>query len=120
MGKRRASERVPSSASPHGLCVKKCNPITLRASLAAAMADVLLTHEALDDIGRLPHEVRRRVDALLVRLRAWPVISGARPLRGELAGAYRMRTGDYRVQFRAHGPTVIVEKIGHRDGFYEA
>jgi len=30
-----------------------------------------------------------------------------------------MRTGDYRVQFRIRGETVTVEKIGHRDGFYE-
>ncbi len=31
----------------------------------------------------------------------------------------RVRTGDYRVQFRAEGESIIVEKIGHRDGFYE-
>jgi mRNA-degrading endonuclease RelE of RelBE toxin-antitoxin system len=30
-----------------------------------------------------------------------------------------MRTGDYRVQFRVAGKTVTVEKIGHRDGFYD-
>jgi len=30
-----------------------------------------------------------------------------------------MRTGDYRVQFDVEGETVIVEKIGHRDGFYD-
>jgi hypothetical protein len=29
-----------------------------------------------------------------------------------------MRTGDYRVQFRLEGGTVV-ERIGHRDGFYE-
>lgn len=36
-----------------------------------------------------------------------------------MAGRYRMRTGDYRVQFYAAGGCVIVEKIGHRDRFYE-
>ncbi|MBI3462039.1 MAG: type II toxin-antitoxin system RelE/ParE family toxin, partial [Planctomycetes bacterium] len=35
------------------------------------------------------------------------------------AGRWRMRTGDYRLQFRAQGETVVVERIGHRDGFYE-
>ncbi|NOS99625.1 MAG: hypothetical protein HOP29_03260 [Phycisphaerales bacterium] len=30
-----------------------------------------------------------------------------------------MRTGDYRVQFRVAGETVVVERIGHRDGFYD-
>jgi mRNA-degrading endonuclease RelE of RelBE toxin-antitoxin system len=29
-----------------------------------------------------------------------------------------MRTGDFRLQFRVEGETVIVEKIGHRDRFY--
>jgi hypothetical protein len=69
---------------------------------------------------------------LLERLENWPAVSGAKPLTGPMAGRYRLRTGDYRVQFRvegqgdpkAHRPTsgtlaVIVEKIGHRDRFYE-
>src|SRR5436305_279135 len=29
-----------------------------------------------------------------------PRVSGAKPLRGRLAGKYRLRTGDYRLQFR--------------------
>ena len=53
------------------------------------------------------------------RLEQWPHVSGARPLRGELTGSYRLRTGDYRVQFRVRGETVWIEQIGHRDGFYE-
>lgn len=36
-----------------------------------------------------------------------------------MAGHYRLRTGDYRVQFQVSRQTVLVEKIGHRDGFYE-
>jgi mRNA-degrading endonuclease RelE of RelBE toxin-antitoxin system len=40
-------------------------------------------------------------------------------LRGELAGHYRLRTGDYRVKFFVTGDVVTVEKIGHRDGFYD-
>jgi mRNA-degrading endonuclease RelE of RelBE toxin-antitoxin system len=36
-----------------------------------------------------------------------------------LAGRYRLRTGDYRVQFQVVGDLVHVERIGHRDGFYE-
>jgi mRNA-degrading endonuclease RelE of RelBE toxin-antitoxin system len=36
-----------------------------------------------------------------------------------MAGRYRLRTGDYRLQFRVQGLTVIVEKIGHRNRFYE-
>jgi mRNA-degrading endonuclease RelE of RelBE toxin-antitoxin system len=43
----------------------------------------------------------------------------AKPLTGKLAGRYRIRTGDYRVLFHVRDEVVIVEKIGHRDRFYE-
>jgi mRNA-degrading endonuclease RelE of RelBE toxin-antitoxin system len=46
-------------------------------------------------------------------------VSGVKALRGDLAGCFRLRTGDYRVQFRVAGETIIIEKVGHRDGFYE-
>jgi mRNA interferase RelE/StbE len=74
---------------------------------------------AFREIERLPVSIHRRVLALLERLENWPHVSGAKPLRGELAGRYRMRTGDYRVQFYVEDNAVIVEKVGHRDGFYE-
>jgi mRNA-degrading endonuclease RelE of RelBE toxin-antitoxin system len=60
---------------------------------------------------------RARIEKILVRLHDWPAVSGAKPLRGNLAGHDRIRTGDYRVQFRAAGDVVTVEKVGHRDGF---
>ena len=55
------------------------------------------------------------------RLSRWPVVSGVKPLRHGLAGQYRVRTGDYRVQFRVDGGggAVVIVKIGHRDGFYD-
>jgi mRNA-degrading endonuclease RelE of RelBE toxin-antitoxin system len=56
---------------------------------------------------------------LFERLQAWPAVSGARALRGDLAGRFRLRTGDCRVQFRVEGEKVRVERIGHRDRFYE-
>jgi mRNA-degrading endonuclease RelE of RelBE toxin-antitoxin system len=49
---------------------------------------------------------------------ATPDVSGAKALRGKLAGHYRIRTGDYRVQFTVAGDVVTIEKVGHRDGFY--
>jgi mRNA-degrading endonuclease RelE of RelBE toxin-antitoxin system len=67
----------------------------------------------------LNNPLHARVLRLLVRLEHWPQVSGARPLVGELAGHYRLRTGDYRVQFHVSGDDVTVEKIGHRDGFYD-
>ena len=96
------------------------------------MAKVTLTREAAEGLEGLPLVIHSRVVSLLERLANWPAVSGAKPLTGPLAGRYRLRTGDYRLQFRverrgdpnAHRPAlgtpaVIVEKIGHRDRFYE-
>ena len=81
------------------------------------MAEVVFTSEARDQAGALPRAVKARVEKLLERLRKWPA-SRRKPLTGNLAGRFRLRTGDYRVQFRVQAETVIVEKIGHRDRFY--
>jgi len=83
------------------------------------MVTVALTPEAARGLEDLPLVMHARVLSLLERLAKWPALSGAKPLTGPLAGRYRLRTGDYRVQFRVEGHTVIVEKIGHRDRFYE-
>jgi mRNA-degrading endonuclease RelE of RelBE toxin-antitoxin system len=83
------------------------------------MALVTLEGGASKQYQSLPPRIKARVNGIFVRLADWPAVSGAKPLRGNLAGHYRMRTGDYRVQFRLAGENVIVERIGHRDGFYE-
>jgi len=57
--------------------------------------------------------------AMFERLEKWPNVSGAKPLHGDLAGRYRLRTGDFRMQFRVVDTVVIIEQIGHRDGFYD-
>jgi mRNA interferase RelE/StbE len=85
------------------------------------MARVVMTAEALPQVDALPKTIRARVLGIVRRLEDWPDVSGAKPLRGDLAGRYRMRTGDYRVQFYPTdgGALVVVEKVGHRDGFYD-
>ena len=81
--------------------------------------NVTMTPSAAKEFDGLPPTIQNRMILMLERLKNFPVVSGAKPLRGELAGRYRMRTGDYRLQFRVKGNRVIVEKVGHRDGFYE-
>ena len=83
------------------------------------MASVTLEAAAAQQLVTLPERIKARVIAIIARLEKWPEVSGAKPLRGELAGHYRIRTGDYRVQFRVEGEEVIVERMGHRDGFYQ-
>ena len=83
------------------------------------MATVSLTDAAAEELERLPKVIHARILRLLTRLERWPDVSGAKPLRGELSGSFRMRTGDYRLRFRVRRDAVIVEKIGHRSDFYE-
>jgi mRNA-degrading endonuclease RelE of RelBE toxin-antitoxin system len=83
------------------------------------MAEVVLTQEARQQLERLPAVIHLRVLGVLERLSRWPDVSGAKSLRGDLAGHYRVRTGDYRVQFFIRGDTVVVTRMGHRDGFYD-
>ncbi len=80
---------------------------------------VRLTATARKQLAQLPASIRARMYDLLERLEKWPEVSGAKPLRGNLSGRYRLRTGDFRMQFRVVDNVVIVEQIGHRDGFYE-
>ena len=83
------------------------------------MATVVLAPDAQQQSFNLPKPIRARVYRLLERLTKWPRVSGAKPLRGDLTGRYRLRTGDYRVQLRIEAKTVVIERVGHRDGFYE-
>jgi mRNA-degrading endonuclease RelE of RelBE toxin-antitoxin system len=82
------------------------------------VAKVVLTQEAAAALEALSNPIHARVLKLRVPLENWPLISGAKALRGELSGSYRLRTGDYRVQFHPSGNDVIIDKIGHCDGFY--
>lgn len=83
------------------------------------MAAVVMSPEAAEQVQRLPLTIRARVLLIVERLAQWPEVSGAKPLRGSLAGHFRIRTGDYRVQFHPRGDVVLIERVGHRDGFYE-
>jgi mRNA-degrading endonuclease RelE of RelBE toxin-antitoxin system len=107
------------------------------------MATVIVPAEVAAEIRRLPLGIQARMDRLVGRLAHWPQVSGVKRLTGNLAGKYRLRTGDYRLQFEVGSTkrtvkqtktvagkkiveekevrefTVTIEKAGHRDGFYE-
>ena len=82
------------------------------------MATVALTPDAAQQFANLPRTIQPRVNQVILRLENWPDVSGAKPLRGDLAGNYRIRTGDYRIVFRVSGQTVIVWRIGDRKDVY--
>jgi mRNA-degrading endonuclease RelE of RelBE toxin-antitoxin system len=107
------------------------------------MATVIVPAQVAAEIRRLPLGIQARMDRLVGRLANWPQVSGVKRLTGSLAGKYRLRTGDYRLQFEVSSRkrttketkivagkkiveekevrefTVTIEKAGHRDGFYQ-
>jgi len=83
------------------------------------MPQVQLTPGAAKDVQRLPTAVKARVGDVIARLTNWPKVSGAKPLRHELQGAYRIRTGDYRVVFTVKEGVVVVFRIDNRRDVYE-
>jgi mRNA interferase RelE/StbE len=83
------------------------------------MMAVRLTDEAREHFDVLPPTIKARVLAVFERLKQWPQVSGAKPMRKQWAGHFRIRVGDWRVIFRVVSPEVLVVRIQHRRDVYE-
>ena len=85
------------------------------------MATVTITPTARAELEAVPLVIRARITRVFERLVDWPAVSGAKPLRGELHGSFRIRTGDYRVVFSVSpdDEAVTVWKIGYRGNVYD-
>lgn len=68
----------------------------------------------------LPRNLLTRMDtAIDTRLAVAPTMYG-KPLRGSLAGYWKLRVGDYRIIYRITGRSVFVVSIRHRKDAYGA
>lgn len=83
------------------------------------MAKVRFAPESDIRLDSLPRDIQYRMHAIFDRLAKWPEVSGAKPLRHELQGHYRIRTGDFRVLFRVVGGDVWIVRIDHRKDVYK-
>jgi mRNA-degrading endonuclease RelE of RelBE toxin-antitoxin system len=83
------------------------------------MAKVLLTADAVGQVHRLPGGMIRRINETMERLQNWPDVSGAKALRRELKGHWRIRCGDWRIVFRPVGETVYIVGVDNRRDVYE-
>ena len=81
--------------------------------------DVRITPEALQQLDRLHEPILTRVNGIIERLEDWPEVSGAKPLRGNLKGSFRVRTGDWRIIFRVSGDVLMITSISNRRDVYE-
>jgi len=85
------------------------------------MYEVRSAERAREDFKSLPLRIQVRVQDVFDRLTRWPNVSGVKPLRRSLKGAYRIRTGDWRVLFTVEVQTerVTVFRIDNRRDVYE-
>ena len=85
------------------------------------MYEIRSAEKARENFKSLPLRIQVRVQDVFDRLTRWPNVSGVKPLRGSLKGAYRIRTGDWRVIFtvddRAKRVTVI--RVKNRRDVYD-
>lgn len=79
---------------------------------------VIFSVEGRSDFDDLPVTIQVRIAGIIDRLAHWPDVSGAKALRKEWRGAYRIRTGDWRVIFEVRAAVIIV-RIRHRSQVYE-
>jgi mRNA-degrading endonuclease RelE of RelBE toxin-antitoxin system len=77
------------------------------------MATVVLPAQVLREIEELPTPIVARIRKLVERLKRWPDVSGVKQLKGALAGSYRLRTGDYRLQFRVEQRRKVARQTSH-------
>ena len=85
------------------------------------MYELRITDEARSDFKSLPMRMQVRAQDVFQRLVRWPDVSGAKALRGKLKGAYRIRTGDWRVLFNVDelAGRVTVFRIANCRDVYE-
>jgi mRNA-degrading endonuclease RelE of RelBE toxin-antitoxin system len=84
---------------------------------------VLIMPEAEKSYDKLPRNVKKSMDEIMIRLRSWPEVSGVRSLfgKGYAPNKFRMKTWDWRIEFLVNAKewTITVTRIGHRNDFYD-
>jgi len=83
------------------------------------MSFKLLYHpQVKEDVAALDKQVRERIRAAIeTRLSAEPALYG-HPLRGTLAGFWKLRVGNWRVVYQIKADEVHILAIGHRSMIY--
>lgn len=72
-----------------------------------------------DDAAAISKAIRDRIrSAIATRLASEPAKYG-KPLRGTLAGYWKLRVGDWRVVYAIYGNEVVVFAIKHRSRVYD-
>jgi len=84
--------------------------------------ELRIPRKVAKQLASLPAKARVRIVQRLKCLGDWPEHGqDVKPLKGRLAGCYRLRCGEYRVLFQVLSDprVVVVEQIGPRGSVYE-
>ncbi len=81
---------------------------------------VEFTPIAARQLGKLPRPIQRRIQGVVELLQTNPRPPKATRLKGDLAGLYRIRTGDYRVVYLIQDKKLVIciVRIGDRKDIY--
>jgi mRNA-degrading endonuclease RelE of RelBE toxin-antitoxin system len=84
---------------------------------------VFITPDAQRSFDDLPADAKQGVNEIMQRLRAWPEVSGVKPLfgKGYAPNKFRMKFWDWRVEFLLNPAPreITLVRIGRRDTFYD-
>jgi mRNA interferase RelE/StbE len=84
------------------------------------MSFAVIFHPAVkEDVAAIAKAIRERIrNAIATCLTSEPALYG-KPLRGTLAGYWKLRVGDWRVVYAIRGDEVVVFAIMHRSRVYD-
>jgi mRNA interferase RelE/StbE len=84
------------------------------------MEFTVIFHPAVkDDVAAISQEIRARIKSVIAtRLTSEPAKYG-KPLRGTLAGYWKLRVGDWHVIYGIYGQEVVIFAIKHRSRVYD-
>ena len=83
------------------------------------MPKVEWTEDALDDLNRLDKPIAKRILNKVTWLSLHFNSIMPESLSGELAGAFKLRIGDWRVIYTIKSDSIVIQAIGHRREVYE-
>jgi mRNA interferase RelE/StbE len=85
------------------------------------MYQILFVSGLDKDLKKIPKANQKRIISKVESLAENPFPSGYKALQGNLAGYYRIRSGNYRIVYSVDKEKVIILilKIGHRGSIYE-
>ncbi len=82
------------------------------------MVSVKLSDSALHDFERIDPTITKRIIAKLMWLEANFTNVTLEPLHYNLKGLYKMRVGDYRIEYSVQDNIILIQAIGHRRDIY--